>query len=545
MSNKDRASGMTWSGIPLRHSYGPAEARPRDYATELGEPGRPPFTRAGHAEMYRKRLWITRQLAGLDTAAATNARLRYLIEHGQTGLAIVPDTPTQLALDSDHPLGARSAGTQGVPLCTVDDMERMLEGIDLQNVTASFSVPGVSVPVLLAQLLAVADRRGIPYSALRGSFQNDPLQATHTSYDAGTPLDLGMRLCVDTMEYCARSVPGFHPTTVNAYDLRESGLNAPQEIGVAISMAKAYIEATLERGVTIDQVGPGILLICGAHIDLFEEVAKFRAARRIWARMMRDHFHAANERTCRLTLAVHTAGSSLYAPQPINNVIRGTVEALAAVLGGCQGLDLSAYDEPVDLPSEQAAMVALRTQQILALEAGVGNVADPLGGSWYVEELTDEVERRTIAVMNEIDSLGGMVAAAKAGWLRRLMDEGQWALQKSIETGERPIVGVNCHRIPPERDTLLTFRGEHPAPSQEQVDIVRKHRRTRDVGRVRDALGPLGAQAKTRENLIPSIKLAVEAGATVGEVLGTIRVANGLSYDPVGAIDARTTLGGC
>jgi methylmalonyl-CoA mutase N-terminal domain/subunit len=502
-----------------------------------------PFTRAGHPELYRKQLWITRQLAGLDTAAATNKRLRYLIDNGQTGLAVVPDTPTQLGFDSDHPLGERSAGTQGVPLCTIEDMEQMLAGIDLRNITASFSLPSVSVPVVLAQLLAVADRRGVPWNALRGSFQNDPLQARHTCYDAGTPIEMSMRLCVDGMEHCARHVPNFHPTTVNAYDLRESGLNAAEEIGVAISMAKTYIEETLKRGLTVDQVGPGILLICAAHIDLFEEVAKFRAARRVWSRMMREHFGAKEDRTCRLTLAVHTAGSSLFAPQPANNIVRGTIEAMASILGGCQGLDLSAYDEPVDLPSEQAAMVALRTQQILALESGVANVVDPLGGSWYVEELTDELERRIVAVMDEIDEFGGMVEASNAGWLRRLMDQRQWELQQSIESGQRPIVGVNCHQIPPEEDTLLSYRGEHPSPCQEQVEIVREFRRKRDRVKVRTALQSLRSQAETEsENLIIPIKQTVEAGATLGEVLGTIRQAYGLSYDPVGAISADATL---
>jgi methylmalonyl-CoA mutase, N-terminal domain len=372
------ASGTTWSGIPLRPFYGPDGAPDGSYADKLGDPGSMPYTRAPYPQMYRHRLWITRQLCGLDTPEATNDRIRYLISNGQTGLAIVPDTPTQLGLDSDHPLGKRSVGTQGVPLCTVEDMDDMLAGVDLADVTASFSVPGVSAPVLLAQLLAVADRRGVPWTSIRGSFQNDPIQATHTSYDAGTPLSLGIRLCVDAIEHCARLVPNFHSTTVNAYDLRESGLNAPQEIGVSISIAMEYITQAVRRGLDVDQVGPGILLICGAHIDLFEEVAKFRAARRIWARMMREHFGAREDRTCRLSLAVHTAGSSLVAPQPANNIIRGTIEALSAILGGCQGLDLSSYDEPVDLPSEQAAMVALRTQQILAIEAGVANVADPL-----------------------------------------------------------------------------------------------------------------------------------------------------------------------
>ncbi len=543
MADADRASGVTWSGIPLQTSYGPHGDPPEAYARQLGDPGVAPFTRGGHPEMYRKRLWITRQLCGLDTPAATNDRLRYLIRNGQTGLAIVPDTPTQLGLDSDHPLGERSAGTQGVPLCTLQDMDRMLAGIDLASVTASFSVPGVSAPVLLAQLLAVAERRGIPVATLRGSFQNDPLQATHTSYDAGTPVELGMRLCIDMMEYCTRHLPAFHSTTVNAYDLRESGLNAPQEIAVAIAIAKAYLEEAVRRGLDIDRIAPGVLLICGAHIDLFEEVAKFRAARRIWSRMMREHFGATQDRSCRLTIAVHTAGSSLYAPQPANNIVRSTVEALAAILGGCQGLDLSSFDEPVDLPSEQAAMVALRTQQILALEAGVANVADPLGGSWFVESLTDELERRMLGIIEEIDGLGGMVAAVKAGWLRRLMDDMQYALQSSIERGERKVVGVNCHVIPPAQDRLLSFRGGHPQPSAAQIAAVREHRRSRDTTALRAALQNLNARAAGSDNLIPHFKLAVEAGATLGEVLGTVRVAYGLRHDPVGAIDARSTLG--
>ncbi len=543
MEGDRRGSGRTWSGIDLKTFYGPADASGRDYAQSIGDPGSMPFARGGHPEMYRKKLWITRQLCGLETPTATNARLRYLIEQGQTGLAIVPDTPTQLGIDSDHPLGARSVGTQGVPLCTLGDMDRMLEGIDLGGITASFSVPGVSVPILLGQLLAVADRRGTPWTALRGSFQNDPLQARHTSYDAGTPLGLAMRLAIDTMEHCARHVPNFHPTTVNAYDLRESGLNAWQEIGVAIAIAQAYIEEAVKRGLSIEQVGPGILIIAAAHIDLFEEIAKFRAARRIWARMMRERFGAKDDRACRLTLAVHTAGSSLYTPQPINNVVRGTVEALAAILGGCQGLDLSAYDEPVDLPSTQAAMVALRTQQILSLEAGVANVADPLGGSWFVEELTDEVERRALDVMKEIDALGGMVEASKAGWLRRLLDEMQYSLHSSIDSGERQVVGVNVHVIPRDEDTLLSYRGEHPQPAEEQVNAVREHRAQRDAGAVRVSLAELRARARVEtQNLILPIKAAVEAGATMGEILGTIREAYGLAYDPVGAIELKTTL---
>ncbi len=542
MTDRNGAAAATWSGIPLDVFYAPGGNAGAGYAG-LGDPGQMPFTRGGHREMYRKRMWINRQLCGLSTPAATNERLRYLIAHGQTGLAIVPDTPTQLGIDSDHPMGARSAGTQGVPLCSLEDMEAMLQGIELDGVTASFSVPGVSAPVLFGQLLAVARRRGTGWDRLRGSFQNDPLQAVHTSYDAGTPLELGMRLCVDMMEHCAHHVPGFHAITVNSYDLRESGLDAPQEIGVALAIARAYIEETLKRGLSIDQFGPGILLIAAAHIDLFEEVAKFRAVRRMWARMMREEFGAKEDRTCRLTLAVHTAGSSLVAPQPANNIVRSTVEAMAAILGGCQGLDLSAFDEPVDLPSEAAAMVALRTQQILALEAGVANVADPLGGSWYVEALTDEVERRARAVMDEIAAQGGMIAAAKAGWLRRLMDEMQFHLHGAIARGERQIVGVNCHVIPPETDKLLSFSGRHPEPSKAQVESVRRFRASRDRAALARTLEDLRHKTQSsRENLMPPIIAAVEAGATVGEVLGNIRLGHGLRYDPVGAIPAGTTI---
>ncbi|MFO1169526.1 MAG: methylmalonyl-CoA mutase family protein [Hyphomicrobiaceae bacterium] len=542
MTDRDRASSQSWSGLPLDVSYGPQEAG-QSYREKLGDPGTFPFTRGGHPEMYRKRLWITRQLCGLDTPEATNARLRYLIANGQTGLAIVPDTPTQLGFDSDHPLGERSAGTQGVPLASVEDMDRMLAGIDLSAVTASFSVPGVAATVLFGQLLSVAGRRGVPLTSLRGSFQNDPLQATHTSYDAGTPIELGLRLCIDMMEHCARHVPGFHAITVNSYDLRESGLDAPQEIGVAIAMARTYIRETMKRGLSVDQFGPGILLISAAHIDLFEEVAKFRAARRIWARMMRDEFGAKEDRTCRLTLAVHTAGSSLVAPQPANNIARSTVEALAAILGGCQGLDLSGFDEPVDLPSEEAARVSLRTQQILALEAGVANVADPLGGSWYVESLTDAVEARALAVMDEIEQQGGMVKAAQSGWLRRLIEQMQFKLQSEIASGQRPVVGLNCHTIPPEEDRLLSFRGTHPEPSADQVRSVRVHRASRDRAAVKTALADLKARAQSeRENLIPAMTAAASAGATVGEVLGTIRVAHGLAYDPVGQIAEGSTV---
>lgn len=536
----DQTGKRTWSGIPLQIFYtGTTPAA--DYSEKLGNPGEAPFARGPHPEMYRGRPWITRQLCGLSSPAATNGRLQYLIQNGQTGLAIVPDTPTQLGIDSDHPLGRRCVGTQGVPLCTVNDMERMLEGIDLSSVTASFSVPGISAPVLLAQFLAVADKTGVPWQQLRGSFQNDPLQAAHTSYDVGTPLRMAMRLSTDMMEFCARNVPRFHSTTVNAYDLRESGLNAWEEIGVAIAMAMAYIQGAVDRGITADEVAPGILLICSANIDLFEEVAKFRAARRIWAGIMRERFGAESAKAQRLTLAVHTAGSSLYAPQLANNIVRSTVEALAAILGGCQGLDLSAFDEPLDLPSEQAAMVALRTQQILALETGVANVADPLGGSWFVEELTNELEERALAVISEITSYGGMVAAIERGWLRELLDERQYAAQRLVETGERRIVGVNCYRIPEEDDTLLRASGRHADTCQEQVLAVEAHRRERNESATRVAMERLLDDARNSgKNLILPIKAAVEAGATLGEVIGTIREAYEAPFDPSRATASKS-----
>ena len=528
---------QTWSRIPVRQSYGPADVADLDHGRDIGEPGQYPFTRGIHEGGYRQRRWITRQLCGLDTPVATNRRLRFLLDQGQTGLALVPDTPTQLGLDSDHPMGQRSAGMQGVPIATLGDMDDLFADIPLEGVTASFSVPGTCVPVLLAQYVAMADRRGIPRDRLRGSFQNDPVQATHCGYDAGNPLDLGLKLCIDTIEFCARELPNFHSTTVNAYDLRESGLDAVQEMAITLAIAGAYLERAVARGLDVDDIGRRMLVISGCHIDFFEEVAKFRAARRIWARMMRERFGARRERTCALTIAVHTAGSSLVAPQPINNVIRGAYEALAAVLGGCQGLDISSFDEAVAIPSEESSVVALRTQQIIARETGVTNTVDPLGGSYFVEALTTELERRMLDLMAEIERQGGIIAAAERGWLRQTIDQAQFELRREIASGRRQIVGLNVYAIPPEQDTLLRIAKTHRRPSRQQVARVRRWKRQRDQRATAAALRALYAVAAARqENLIPSITRATTEGATLGEILGTIRLGYGYSYDPVGAV---------
>jgi len=529
----------TWSGLPVERVYEPGDDAPSDFRVKLGSLGAYPFTRGIFAGTYRDKPWITRNLAGLLSPQASNARLKYLAERGQTGFALVPDMPTQLGIDGDHPMAAAAVGTQGVPLTSIADMAATFDGLPLDVATASFSIPGTSAAVIMAQYVLTARRRGVPRDKIRGSIQNDPIQARFCCYDAGTPLDLALRLCIDTVEFSVRELPNWHPVTINAYDLRESGINAIEEMGFALAIAFAYIDELCRRGLNVDEFAHRIPFICGVHIDIFEEAAKFRAARRVWAHTLKHRYGARKERTMALKLAAHSCGSSLTSQEPINNVIRGAYEALAAILGGVQALDLSCYDEGVAIPSEMASAVALKTQQILALETGVANTADPLGGSYFFESLTDRLEQEIVKLIHEIDDRGGMVATAESGWFASRLSEANQRLQTAIDSGSKKVVGVNVFKTPGEYDRLVPIKSLHLKPCAEQVERVRRFKQERESGPVQAALRALhDAAQRQQENLLPAIMVATEAAATVGEIVGTMRVAYGKHYDPFNMIES-------
>ena len=523
----------TWSGIPVKTFYDPKDVAGVDYERDLNDPGGYPYTRGIHEEMYRRRTWSTKNLCGLESPLKTNERLKYLMSEGQTGIAIVPDTPTQLGVDADHPLVAPQVGTQGVPLYSLRDMDELWQGIELGSLTFSISVCSIAAPTILAQVAALARKRGVDPRKIRGSIQNDPIQARHCSYDINNPLDLCLRLSVDAIEYCVNEMPHWHSLTSNAYDLRESGADSIREMGLSLANVVGYIELALKRGLDIDSFASQMLVICSSHIDFFEQVAKMRAARRVWAKLMKERFHAKNPNSMKLKIAVHTAGSSLTAQQPINNVIRGTVEALAAVFGGCQGLDLSCYDEALCTPTEESAMVALRTQQILVHETGVTQVADPLGGSYYVEHLTGKIEEGIWSLLREIDGMGGIVNAVETGWFHRVLEQSAVELYRDIDSGKRVVVGLNKFRIPPEQDNLLHIGKIHLDPGLEHIQRVKELKETRNAKKTRAALETLykGALDKGK-NLMPSIVDAIAAYATIGEINGTLRMAYGRPYDP-------------
>ena len=528
----------TWSGLPLRESYGPADRRDADYAKEVGDPGEYPFTRGVHRNMYRGRYWTKREVCGLGSPKDTNERMRYLAEEGGGGLNPIVDHACFLGLDADHPLAVEEVGVTGVHICCLPDMEALTEGIPLDKVSMSLIAASCVAPLILAQYLVVAEQRGIDQACLRGTIQNDPIHMRYCGARPAVPTDLALKTAVDTIEYSARHLPYWNPTTVNLYDLREQGITAAQEIAFAFGIAQLYVDGTLERGLKIDDFAPRLAFYVSAHIDFFEEIAKMRAARRIWAQLMKEKYGAQDPRSMKFRFAVHTAGCSLVPQQPLNNVIRIAYEALAAVLGGVQSLHCCAYDEPIALPSEEAHRLALRTQQILSYETGVAGVADPLGGSYYIEALTDRLEEATRRVMQQVEEQGGMLAALNSGWLDREMEKAALERQRELECGEKIIVGVNAYVTEQEKETPGGVQRIPRQSCAEQVAAVARLRRERDQAAVRRAIDHLRAEIDKgpKHNLIPAIQQCVKAYATNGEILGTIRMAYGHSYDPLGIL---------
>lgn len=509
----------TDSNIELDPCYGPTEP-----ARDLGFPGEYPFTRGIQETMYRGRLWTMRQYAGFGSAAETNKRFKYLLENGQTGLSVAFDLPTQIGMDSDHTLALGEVGRVGVPIDTLEDMETMLEGIPLDRVSTSMTINSTAA-ILLAMVIAVGKKQGVPAEKINGTIQNDILKEYIARGTYIYPPRFSLRLITDIFAYCQSDLPNWNTISISGYHIREAGSTAVQELAFTFGNAIAYVQAAIDRGLDFDSFGPRLSFFFNTHNDFLEEIAKFRAARRIWARIAKERFKAKNPRSMMLRFHAQTAGSSLTAQQPDNNVVRVALQALAAVLGGAQSLHTNSRDEALGLPTADAARLALRTQQILAHETGVINTVDPVGGSYAIEALTDEIERQAEAYLKKIDEMGGMLPAIESGFVQNQIQEAAFAYQRSIETGERVVVGVNEFRM--EETTSVPLHV--PDPNREREQIARLHviRQKRNAQAVSAALERLETASRTDENLMPPILAAVETYATVGEISNVFRKVHG------------------
>jgi methylmalonyl-CoA mutase N-terminal domain/subunit len=510
----------TPSGIELPADFNPSNTEAVDYDRDLGEPGEYPYTRGIRPSMYRGRFWTMRQYAGYATAEESNARYKYLLAHGTTGLSVAFDLPTQIGLDSDDPLAAGEVGRVGVAIDSVEDMERLFDGIPLDSVSTSMTI-NATASTLLCLYLAVAKKRGVSFDKLSGTIQNDILKEYIARGTYIFPPKPSLRLVTDIFAFCAREVPNWNMISISGYHIREAGSTAVQEVAFTLADAIAYVEAALQTGLKIDEFAPRLSFFFNSHNNLLEEIAKFRAARRLWARVMRERFQARDPRSLMLRFHTQTAGSSLQAQQPEVNVARTTIQALAAVLGGTQSLHTNAMDEALSLPTEMAARVALRTQQVIAYESGVADTVDPLAGSYAIEELTTEIERRAMAYIEKIDAMGGMLRAIETGYVQREIQEAAYAYQRSIERGEQVIVGVNRFQID-EETNIPTLRVD-PRVEQAQVERLRAIRERRDSEAAEAALARLEEAARGTENTLPRILACVELDVTVGEISHRLR----------------------
>ncbi len=483
-------------------------------------PGEFPYTRGIYPDMYRSRLWTMRQYAGFGTAEESNRRYRYLLSQGTTGLSVAFDLPTQMGLDPDHSLAAGEVGRVGVSVASLSDMRKLLEGIRLDEVSTSMTINSTAA-ILLALYVLVGREQGIDTRKLNGTIQNDILKEYIARGTYIYPPRQAIRIITDLFAWAQTEVPEWNPISISGYHIREAGSTAVQEIAFTFANAIAYIEAAFIAGMDVDSFAPRLSFFFNAHSDFLTEIAKFRAARRLYARLMRDRFHAKNDRSCMLRFHTQTAGSSLTAQQPDVNIVRTTLEALSAVLGGTQSLHTNARDEALGLPTEDSAQLALRTQQIIAYETGITNVPDPVGGSYYIEELTDRIEAEATDYIRRIDEMGGTLRAIEAGFIQSEIQNSAFEIQKEIEKGQRIIVGVNRFHME-EKDRAPVFRID-PANEQAQVESLRKMRACRDAAKWRQSLAELEAAARSTENLMPRILAAAEAYATVGEISDTLR----------------------
>jgi methylmalonyl-CoA mutase N-terminal domain/subunit len=515
-----KAEFKTLSGIPLERLYTAEHLASTDAERDVGYPGEFPYTRGVYPTMYRGRLWTMRQYAGFGSAVESNRRYRYLLAHGQTGLSVAFDLPTQIGLSSDHHLAAGEVGKVGVAIDSLEDMHTLFDGIPLDRVSTSMTINSTA-SILLALYVAVAKQQGADLRRLSGTVQNDVLKEYIARGTYIYPVRCAMRIVTDMFAWCRAELPNWNTISISGYHIREAGSTADQEVAFTLGNAIAYVQAAVDAGLAVDEFAPQLSFFFNAHNDLLEEIAKYRAARRLWARIMSERFGARDPRSLLLRFHAQTAGSSLTAQQPENNIVRVAIQALAAVLGGCQSLHCNALDEALALPTEQAALIALRTQQILAHETGVANTSDPLGGSYAVESLTSEIERRAQEYLTRIDALGGMLRAIETGYVQAQIQNAAFEYQRAIERGDQVVVGVNQFQAEEQR-TIPILRID-PEVERDQVARLNALRARRDAARTAAALAEVQRRAASSENLMPAILAAVEALATVGEIADTMR----------------------
>jgi len=528
---KERKSSFrTVSLDEINRLYTPEDIRDVDLATDIGQPGEFPYTRGIHATGYRGKLWTMRQFAGFSTPEETNQRFKYLLKEGQTGLSVAYDLPTLMGYDADSPLSEGEVGKCGVAVSSLADMETLFDGIDLEQVTVSQTI-NAPASVLLAMYLVVAEKQGADWQKISGTLQNDILKEYIAQKEWIYPIRPAMKLVIDTFEFCAAHVPKYNPISVSGYHIREAGATALQELAFTLRDGIEYVEWGVRAGLDIEKFVPRISFFFNAHNDFFEEVAKYRAARRLWARTMRDRFGALNERTLQLSFHTQTAGVSLTVQQPLNNVVRVAIQALAGVLGGTQSLHTDSYDEALALPTDRAALLALRTQQIIAEESGVANTIDPLGGSYFVEALTEKMEDGARDYFDRIDAMGGMVEAIERGFPQREIQDSAYQYQKALEAGDQTIVGVNKYQME-EESTEIPILVIDESVRQHQIDRLEQTRARRDDGAVAKALDSVRKAAQTGENTMPATIEAVREYATLGEICSALRDVYGIYEEP-------------
>ncbi len=522
----------TRSGIPIKETYGPSDTQ--NQPQHVGEPGQFPYTRGVQKDMYRGRLWTMRQYAGFGTAEESNQRYHYLLSQGTTGLSVAFDLPTQLGLDPDHPRAKGEVGKVGVSISHLDDMRVLFRGINLAQVSTSMTI-NATASILLALYVAVAEEQGAPVPELRGTVQNDVLKEYVARGNYIYPAEGTLRLTTDMFAWCAERAPKWNPISISGYHIREAGSHAAQELAFTFANAIAYTEAAVQRGLSVDQFAGQLSFFFNVHSDFFEEIAKFRAARRIWAKILKERFGSTNPRSWMLRFHSQTAGSTLTAQQPQNNVVRVTLQALAAVLGGTQSLHTNSLDEALALPTESSARLALRTQQVIAFESNVSQTVDPLGGSWFIESLTDELEKRTFQYLEEIDRRGGTIACIESGYIQNEISNAAYSDQKKIDSGEIKVVGVNCFK---DADTSASAPLEilkiSPELEKSAVERLRSYRSKRSQAASQDAIRSLSEGAQGDANLQALILNAVKAGATLGEIADTLRDTFGLYREYAG-----------
>jgi methylmalonyl-CoA mutase, N-terminal domain len=518
MAEDDRR--ITDAGIEIRPLYGPSDLEGFDPGRDLGFPGEAPFTRGIYPTMYRGRLWTMRQYAGMGSADETNRRFRYLLDHGQTGLSVAFDLPTQMGFDSDHPRAQAEVGRTGVAIDSIEDMKGLLDGIPLDKVTTSMTINATAAILLLLYEL-VAEEQGVPPEEIGGTVQNDILKEYAARGTYIYPPKPSMRLVTDLFAYCRERIPRWNTISISGYHMREAGCTAVQEVAFTLANAVAYVEAAMEAGLRVDEFSPRLSFFFACHMNFFEEVAKFRAARRMWARIMTERFGAQDPSSAMLRFHTQTGGATLTAQQPENNIVRTALEALAAVLGGTQSLHTNSFDEALSLPTERAAKIALRTQQVIAHESGVADTADPLAGSYFVEGLTGEIERRAEEYLQKIDGMGGAVAAIEAGWIQDEIHEAAYRIQQRVEAGDRVVVGVNRYEEADEEPLELQRIDEEQV--RLQGERLRRLHESRDAGAVERALKEVEETARGTDNLLYPMREALKARATLGEVSDALR----------------------